>query len=175
MIAQHQPSTWRDPVRDVDELVRKQTIEVVEHARSQDFRVEFRHSVHSIAERDAQIRHPYLLRLRFLEDAHGSAQVGFVGVALMDLFHQAIVQLVDQFQVAWQQSPEQIDVPHLQRLRENGVVGVVHAERGDVQCVLERHSLLIDEDAQQFGDGDRRMRVVQLKSVLSLTPWVIDT
>ncbi len=76
--------------------------------------------------------------------------------------HEAVVDLVDDHQVARQQALEQRHRPALQRLRHQRVVGVPERALAQVPGVVPVEPLVVEEDAHQLGDGDRRVRVVEL-------------
>ena len=65
-----------------------------------------------------------------------------------------------------QQPLEQRDRPLLERLGQQRVVGVAEDLLGDVPGLVPRHALLVDQHAHQLGDGDGRVRVVELNGHL---------
>ena len=56
--------------------------------------------------------------------------------------------------------------PALERLGQDGVVGVGEAARVSSQALVPRHVVQVDEQPHQLGHGQRRMRVVQLENRL---------
>ena len=56
--------------------------------------------------------------------------------------------------------------PALQRLLKHGVVGIGEAAAGDVLSLVPAQALLIDQDAHELGDGQRRMRIVDVEDNL---------
>lgn len=49
--------------------------------------------------------------------------------------------------------------PLLERLGEHGVVREEERVRRDLPGLVPRHVLLVDEDAHELGDGERRVRL----------------
>src|SRR5262249_17898003 len=70
--------------------------------------------------------------------------------------------LVDDLQMPWDQHLEQLDRPLLERLREQGVIRIREGAYGEVPGLLPAALPLIEQDAHQFGDSERRVRVIQL-------------
>ena len=64
--------------------------------------------------------------------------------------------------MAGQQTSENLRGPDFQRLRQDGVVGVGEDSLGDSPGILPLHTLVVDQDAHQLGDGHGRMGVVEL-------------
>ena len=56
--------------------------------------------------------------------------------------------------------------PRFQGLGENRVVGVGEGALHDFPCVFPRHAVLVQQQAHEFGNGQHRMRVVELDRVV---------
>ena len=54
----------------------------------------------------------------------------------------------------------------LQRLGQQGVVGVGEGRAGDLPGLVPVHAVLVDQQAHQLGHGDRRVGVVELDGEL---------
>ena len=78
----------------------------------------------------------------------------FLAEALVDLFNDHVH--------ARQRQREELFVPGLQRLGQDGVVGVGHRVHHRVPCVLPRIVVVIQQNAHQFGNAERGMRVVDV-------------
>src|SRR2546427_7747553 len=61
-----------------------------------------------------------------------------------------------------QKATDQFNRPRLERLGQNGVIRVAEDALSDAPGAIPFEQLLIDENAHQFGNGDRWMRVVEL-------------
>ena len=72
------------------------------------------------------------------------------------------VDRVDDLHVARQQPLEQRHRPAFQRFGQQRVVGVGEGPLGDVPGLVEVDAVDVHQEPHQLGDGDRRMRVVQM-------------
>ena len=79
-----------------------------------------------------------------------------------DVVQVTTVDLVDDLQVARDQYLEQLDRPALQRLGKQRVIGVGQCANGKSPGLIPRQARLIQQQAHQLGDRQRRMRVVHL-------------
>ena len=111
---------------------------------------------------EGEVGHPHLLVRPFLDDRHPRQAIGVGGVAISDLAQEPGIDLVDDLEVARQQALEQPDRPSLQRLGEDGVVGVAAGAAGLLPGLIPLHEVLVDHDPHQLGDGDRGVGVVEL-------------
>lgn len=64
--------------------------------------------------------------------------------------------------VTWEDTLEEADGPHFQRLGEEGVIRVAEGFLADIPRLCPWETFLIDEDAHELGDSDGGMRVVEL-------------
>ena len=129
--------------------------EVFDH----QIRVQRRHAVHRKAAHYAHVRHAYLLIVnhRQLRPDRLVARPGFIH----ELF-KLVVNLVDDLHVARQQRFHQLLIPALQRFWHQRVVGVGKGTAGNGPGVVPAQLMLVDQHAQQFRDGNGRVRVVEL-------------
>ena len=72
------------------------------------------------------------------------------------------VDQIDDLHVARQQPLHQRNRPALERLGQQRVVGVGERRLRDLPGLVPFEPVEVDEDAHQFGDGDRGMGVVEL-------------
>ena len=63
---------------------------------------------------------------------------------------------------------EELDRPLLERLRKQRVVRVRERLPRERPRLLPPHVVLVDAEAHELGDGDGRMRVVELHDVLGV-------
>ena len=84
------------------------------------------------------------------------------GIAAAHVVEEAAIDLVDDLQVPRDQQLEELDRPLLQRLGQQRVIGVGQRAHGEVPGLVPAELRLIEQNAHQLGDGQRRMRVVQL-------------
>jgi hypothetical protein len=161
-IAEEEPAPWRDPVGLVVEALGEEACEVGEHVALQELGVQLGHAVHAVAPHHREVRHPHLLLGALLDQRHPPQPVGVEGVADLHLAEEALVDLVDDLQMPGEETLEQAHRPHLQRLGEQGVVGVSEGRDGHLPRLVPGHVLLVDHQPHQLGDGHGRMRVVEL-------------
>ena len=64
--------------------------------------------------------------------------------------------------MARQQALEQFHRPGLERLRQQRVVGVAETRLGHFPGLVPGDGVLVDQDAQQLGDGDGGVGIVEL-------------
>ena len=153
------PATRRNAVGHVVEFGRPQLVVFREQIFDHQIRVQRRHAVHRKAAHYAHVRHAYLLIVnhRQLRPDRFVARPGFI--------HQGfklVVNLVDDLHVARQQRFHQLLIPALERFRHQGVVGVGKGTAGDGPGVVPAQLMLVNQHAQQFRDGNGRVRVVEL-------------
>ena len=79
---------------------------------------------------------------------------------------KAPVDLVDDFQVPRHDALEQGHGPFLEGLRQQRVIRVAHRRLRDLPRGVPGQLPLVHQDAHQLGDGQRRMRVVQVNGDL---------
>ena len=101
--------------------------------------------------------------LAFLADDRHASRTGVItGKACPDFVEEAPVNLVNDFQVARQHLAEHRQRPRLERLRQKRMVGVAEGSHGDPPRRLPVDVAIVHQQTHQLGDGDRRMRVVEL-------------
>ena len=62
---------------------------------------------------------------------------------------------------------QQADRPAFEGLGHQGVIGVADRSAGDLPGLVPLEVVLVDQQAHQLGDGERRMGVVELDGDLS--------
>ena len=120
------------------------------------------HAVDGVAAHAGQVRHAHIA-LAVLVDQRQSAQQGVItreGGA--HFLQEGGVDFENDLQMPWQHRAEQRQRPALQRLGQQGVVGVGEGLAGDVPGFVPLQVLLVDEQAHQLGHRHRRMGVVEL-------------
>ncbi len=155
------PATRRDAVGHVVELGRPQLVIFREQIFDHQIRVQRRHAVNGKAAHHAHVRHTHL----FVVHHRQLRPDGFV--ARPGFLHQRfelVVNLIDDLHMARQQRFHQLLIPALQRFRHQGVVGVGEGAAGDGPGVVPAQLMLVDQHAQQFRDGNGRMRIVKLNN-----------
>ena len=158
-VALHQPAAVRDAVGDVQELARLEQVEVVEGLLLEDLGVDGGHAVDGVGVGHAQVRHVHLV---VAQDGHVADAVPLAGEGVPQLGAQPRVHLLQDHVNAGQLLAEQALRPLLQRLHQHGVVGVGEGAAGDALGGVPIQAVLVQQDADQLGDGHGGVRVVDV-------------
>src|SRR5207245_550761 len=86
----------------------------------------------------------------------------FAGEAVSHRIEQPAVDLEDDLEVAWQQDLEPLERPLLERLGQQRVVRVRQRPVRQVPGLVPSQVRLVEQDPHQLGDGEGRVRVVEL-------------
>ena len=149
----------------VRELLAVQVGEVLERDVLEQLRVQLGHAVDVRAAGHGQVGHAHLRVVTLGDDAH-ALDLGLVAGLAGDLVQEVVVDLVDDLQMTRQQLADQVGRPHLKRLRQQRVAGVVERTGGDVPRGIPVVAVLVDQHAHELGDADDRVRVVELEGDL---------
>ena len=157
-----QPAAERDAVGLVDNAVGVDPVEVAEDRLLHEVGVQRRHAVDASRPEEGEVAHPHVAGLVLLDqrDVGEQCLVGVAGRALRVEVQR--VDEVDDLHVARQQSLHQRDRPALERLGQQRVVGVVEHRRRDRPGLRPGDAVVVDQEPHELGDGDRRVRVVEL-------------
>ena len=128
-----------------------QRVQVLEHGPLHQLGVQRGDAVHAARADEGQVSHAYLAAFDH-PDAVGPPHRG--GVMRVDALHQ--------LHVPGQDAAHEVHRPAFQRFGQQGVVGVVETGAGDLEGVVERLSVVVDQEADQFREGDGRVGVVEL-------------
>ncbi len=161
-VCQQQPTPRRDAVGLVVETLGKHLGQVLHRGRAQQRRMKCRHTVGAVRAHDRQVGHPNVLAAALLDQARAYHATVVAGEAGPDVIEQAAVDLEDDFQVARQQQLEPRQRPFLERLGQQRVVGVGQRPLGEVPRLIPSEARLVEQDAHQLGDGQRRVGIVEL-------------
>lgn len=152
-----------DAVGDGAELALVEQPVIVEQTVLQDLTVQLAHAVDAEGHGHAQVGH---VHLPVADDGHVANALPLIGIAFEQIGAQAAVQLLQDHVDAGKRLLHHIDGPALQRFGHDGMVGVGHAAVGDALRHLPGKALLIDQQADQLGNRQARMRVVDVENAL---------
>ena len=130
--------------------------------------VQLGHPVGAVAAHHGQMGHAHPPLGPLLDQRQAGELVRLPGKADPGHPQEAGVDLVDDLQVARQQLLEQLHAPGFQRLRQQGVVGVAEAGRGDLPGRIPVDAVHIDQQPHQLGHSDGRVGVVHLHRILAV-------
>ena len=158
-----EPAPRRDAIGHVDDLPGIQAVEVGEDGPLHQVGVDLRPAVHRVAADNGEVGHADVPAAALVHDGHAAQQIGVTGMVVHHVPEEALIDLVDDLQMARQEALEQRDRPGLERLRHERVVGVGEGAHGDVPRRVPLQAMHVHEDAHQLGDGDGRVGVIQLE------------
>ena len=161
-IGQAHEAARRDAVGLVVEFLRPHLVEIVQDVLVQQARVQFGHAVDGEAAHRRQIGHAdHALRL-FFDQRHAPHPILIAGEAGPHLLQKAVIDLVDDFQMARQQRSNTLTGHFSSASGIKRVAGVGKRSAGDVPRLIPAQAVFVEQHAHQFGNGDDGMRVVQL-------------
>jgi len=142
-----QPAPRRDTVRLVVEPFGNIS-KVAQHVRTQQVRVNRRHTIRAVGADDRQVGHTYATGRALLDEADALHPGVVAGIAAANPVQEAAIDLVNDFQLPRNDRLEQVDRPLLQRFREQGVIGIA-----SVRCVMSQAS------SQGICDWSNKIRI----------------
>ena len=151
VIAAVEPAPGRDPVGLVDDAFGVQRVQLAEDLPLHQFGVKRRDAVHAARTDEGQFPHAY-----FAVGDHPD------GIGTPQRTAMMRVDAFDELHVPGQDSAHHFDRPAFQRLRQQGVVGVVETGAGDLVGVAEALPVVVDQQPDQLREGDGRVGVVEL-------------
>ena len=119
-------------------------------------------TVDGVAADCREVRHADVAMSVLADDRHPAQQVAVTGESGRHLDEEFLIDLVDDLGVPGQRFGEHLQRPRLQRLGQQGVVGVADGGNRDFPGRLPLQAALVDKQTHQLGDSDRRMGVVEL-------------
>ncbi len=151
-IGQSEPTARRDAVGHVDDPAGMQLVQFRKELRFHQLRMQRRDTIDLVRHDEGEFAHMHFV-VAHDGNAGGAGRIGH-GVGGVD--H------LDDLHVARQHRAHEPCRPPLQSLGQQRVVGVAQALLGNVHRLGKRHPIPVDEKADQFGRGDRRMGIVHL-------------
>ena len=161
-VRQQEPAPRRHAVGLVVEAAGELLGQVAQHGRPEQLRVERGDAVGAVRADDGQVGHADPLLGHLLDQADAADPVLVAGVARAHVVEEAAVDLVDDLEMPGQADLEEGDRPGLQGLGQQGMIGVGERPDGQVPRLVPAQPGLIQQDAHQLGDGQRRVGVVEL-------------
>ena len=133
---------------------------VGEELRLDEVRVKLGDAVDLVRPDDGEVRHAHALGRALLDEAHAREARAVVGEPALHVLEEVEVDLVDELEVAREEPADELYRPLLQRLNHDGMVSVRECALDDRPGDVPVLAFLVDEDAHELGDGDRRVGVV---------------
>ena len=157
-----QPAARADPVGLGVEPVGEDLVEVPKLPLLEELGVELRDAVDGVGSDDGDVGHPDPALARLLDQRHPAQPIPIPHVGQRDVAEKAMVDLVDQLEVAGQQGAEHVDRPLLEGLRQQGVVGVCAGPDRQIPRFVPSQLVLVHQEPHQLQDRQGRVGVVHL-------------
>src|SRR5215472_10748563 len=157
-----QPTPKRDAVRHIYDAARIESREAAEQSLGQQVGVQYRHSIGAVRTNKGEVAHPDAPPVFFVDQRECCGYLFTDRTYALCHRQMVVVDLIDDLQMARQDALEQWDGPAFEGLWQQGVIGVGAGGDGDFPGLVPRDVMQIDKDAHQFGDGDARVRIVEL-------------
>ena len=161
-IRQQQPSSRRDAVGLVVEPLGKHLGQVLDRHRAQQSGVNGGHAVRAVRSDDGQIGHADFAHRALLDEAHAGETAFVAGEADARLVKMPAVDLVDNFQMTWQQAFEPFQRPFFQCFGQQRMVGIRQCPLRQIPGLVPTEMRVVQQNPHQLGNGHRRVRVVHL-------------
>ncbi len=161
-IGQQEPAPGRDAVGLVAEALGERLGQVLDRHRAQQLGVDGRHAVGAVRADNGQVGHADVLDRAFLDEAHARQSPFVAREAGAHRVEEPAVDLEDDLQMTRQHLLEPLDRPLLQGFGQERVVRVGERLLGEVPGLVPSQVRIVEEDAHQLGDGQGRVRVVEL-------------
>src|SRR5262245_3799510 len=122
----------------------------------------FRRAVGTVRANDSEMGHTHLARRFILDKTHAADYLFVSRIAVSDIVEEATIDLVNNFQMAWNERLEQLDGPFLQRLGKQRMIGVSQRALGKIPGLIPAELGLVEQYPHQFRDCEGRVSVVEL-------------
>lgn len=159
------PSSWGDTVGLVLELAWVEFMELLEDSLLQELGVESGNTVDGVGADDGKVGHSDFLWVSLLNDGHSLDLLVIIWELLLELGDIDMVDQIDELQMSWEESSDEVGGPLLEGFWEHGMVGVREGVVNNVPGLLEAKLLLIDEDSKKLDGSDSWMSIVKLDLV----------
>ena len=114
----------------------------------------------------SQIRHAHATLSTLIDERQAPHQFNVMAMRLGKLLQKMRVDVVNDLQVAWQDTTHHLDRPCFKGLVHECVVGVRENPLTQLPSMLPRQAMLIKQQAHEFGHSQHRVGVVQVHTHL---------
>ncbi len=115
-----------------------------------------------MASDDGQMSHADTPPACFVDERKALQYAGVAGMTVAYFFKQAVVDFINQLQMAGQQFLHQVDAPHFQCFGHDGVVGIGKQAGREVPGRIPIPVMHIQQQAHQFRDAQAGVGVIEL-------------
>ena len=127
--------------------------------------MQFGDAIYSMRGDDRQRRHAYPATVLLVDQRHARDQFGITRHAFAHAVQPVLIELVNQLQMARQQTLEHRHRPGFQCFRHQRVIGVADRLPGDLPSRVPAQPVFVDQQAQQLDRCQRRMGIVEVDRV----------
>ena len=120
-------------------------------------------TVNGVATDGREVCHPDLLAAVLADQRHPAEPVLVAGETGAYLVEEPAVDFVDDLEVAGQRLAEHRQRPGLQRLGQQGVVGVAESRDGDLPRLVPVQLAVVDQQPHELSHRDRGVGVIELQ------------
>ena len=114
---------------------------------------------------NGEVSHSNLLWPSFFNKRHSHDLLIISWVLLLQFSQVNMVDQINELQMSWQKSSNQLNRPLLESLWQNSMVSVREGVVDDVPSLFKGEHLLIDQDSKKLDGGNGWMGIVQLNLV----------
>ena len=161
-VALGKPPAVVDAVGDIGKAARIERADIAEEVAAQDLTVQGGDAVDGLAGGKAEVCHVHAA----VGDDEAAPHARIVAEAGAQIVAPAAVDLADDLPHARQLALNEPLRPRLERLGHDGVVGIIDAGGDDRPRLVPAETVLIEQQAHELGNDERRVRVVDLDDVV---------
>ncbi len=143
-------------------------MEIPHHGLGQQLRVQLGHPIDGVTAHRRQMGHAHIARTALIDNRQPCQTLRLMGKPHAYLIEKTAVDLVNDLQMARQHRLKQRHRPLLQRLRQQGVIGVGKGLLRDPPGRIPIELVLIHQQPHQLRHRNGRMGVVQLSGVFGV-------
>ncbi|MNO99241.1 hypothetical protein D3C76_910070 [compost metagenome] len=161
-----EPAAEGDAVGLVVDTPRVKLVQLGKYRAAHQGRVQVRHPVDAMGAEKRQVPHTYPAAVVFFDQGNGTQHVKIMDALRAQGVDVIGIDQVDNLHVPRQHALHQAYRPGFQGFGQQGVIGIGQRLDGDLPGAVPLNAVFIDQQTHQLGNGDRRVRVVELDSCL---------
>ena len=161
-VALLEPTTRSHTIGLIVEALRPNRVPLFESLTLNDFSVQRGHAVDRVRGVAGDPRHADSIARDGGHVVDGCA----INAALGHVQAETTIDLSNDFRNTREKTIEDVNVPGLQSLGQNRVVGVRKGTRNNIPGIFPTQAMVIHQDAHEFGNGQNRVGVIELDGVV---------
>ena len=120
------------------------------------------HTIDAVAADGGEVGHAHGACAGFVDERHAANARFVIWESRAYILKEPMINCIDNLHVAWQEPSEERCGPGLQRLGQEGMVGISEGILRDLPCGVPVHEVHVNKQAHELGDCNGRVRVVEL-------------